>query len=52
MNLLYKKLILTGFLTVIILQLSGCGETVQGISKDTRRVGKGIKTIFTRESGN
>ena len=45
-----KRFILVVFLMVVILQLSGCGETTQGISKDWGRVGKGIKTIFIRDS--
>ncbi len=50
MNLFCKKLILAVFLTVLILQLSGCGETVHGIGKDVQRVKEGIKTIFVRDS--
>lgn len=49
MNLFYRKLILAVFLMVVIFQLCGCGETIQGIGKDTRRMGKGVKTIFIRE---
>ena len=49
MNLFCKRFILIVFLTVVILQLSGCGETFHGVGKDLNRVGKGIKTIFTRE---
>lgn len=29
--------------------LSGCGETVHGVVKDTGRIGKGVKTIFFRD---
>jgi len=50
MNLSCKKLVLVALLTIVLLQLSGCGETIHGISKDTQRMGKGIKTIFIRES--
>ena len=50
MNLFLKKMILTAFLAIIIFQLTGCGETVQAIGKDVRRMGKGVKTIFIRES--
>ena len=45
-----RKTIVLIFLAIIILQLSGCGETIQGIGKDVRRVSKGVKTIFIRES--
>ena len=30
--------------------LSGCGETITGAAKDVRRVGKGIKSIFFKDS--
>ena len=30
--------------------LSGCGETITGAAKDVKRVGKGIKTIFFKDS--
>lgn len=49
MLLLCRKIIVLVFLAIIILQLSGCGETVQGIGKDVRRVGKGVRTIFIRD---
>jgi predicted small secreted protein len=49
MFLLCRKVIVLVFLAIIILQLSGCGETVQGVSKDVRRVGKGVRTIFIRD---
>lgn len=29
--------------------MSGCGETLTGLGKDVRRVGRGVKTIFVRE---
>ena len=29
--------------------LAGCGETVHGMVKDTRRIGTGIKTVFIRD---
>ncbi len=43
------------FLIVVILlsfcfTLLGCGETLQGVGKDSRRMGKGVKTIFFRQS--
>lgn len=49
MDSFYKKSILSIVLTVILLQLSGCGETLHGVGKDWGRVGKGVKTIFIRE---
>lgn len=30
--------------------LAGCGETVNGLSKDLKRVGKGIRTVFVRDN--
>ncbi|MFH1791825.1 MAG: hypothetical protein ABH885_07590 [Candidatus Omnitrophota bacterium] len=29
--------------------LAGCGETLTGMSKDMKRVGKGVKTVFFRD---
>ncbi|MCK4852557.1 MAG: hypothetical protein KAS86_05510 [Candidatus Omnitrophica bacterium] len=29
--------------------ITGCGETVTGMIKDTKRIGTGIKTVFVRE---
>lgn len=50
MGLFYRRLILVALLTILVLQLSGCGETLQGLGKDTTRMGKGIRTIFIRDS--
>lgn len=36
-------------LLISISFLAGCGETLHGVVKDTRRIGGGIKTIFVRE---
>ncbi len=30
--------------------LTGCGETITGAARDVKRVGKGIKTIFFKDS--
>ncbi len=49
MKLFLKKLVFTVFLVTVMFQLSGCGETVSGIGKDARRIGKGVKTIFVRD---
>ena len=46
----FIKAVYVLFLLVIIAQLCGCGETLQGIGKDARRVGKGVKTIFIRDN--
>ncbi len=29
--------------------IAGCGETVNGVVKDTKRIGAGVKKIFVRE---
>ncbi|MFA6636127.1 MAG: hypothetical protein WCV56_03290 [Candidatus Omnitrophota bacterium] len=29
--------------------LAGCGETVHGMVKDTRRIGGGVRKVFIRE---
>ncbi|MBD3425936.1 MAG: hypothetical protein GF409_01740 [Candidatus Omnitrophica bacterium] len=45
MNRLYSLvaiLVITAF-------LAGCGETVNGMIKDTKRIGKGVKTVFVRD---
>ncbi len=33
-----------------LIVLAGCGETVRGVWKDTKRVGYGVKTIFVSDS--
>ena len=50
MKLISIRLVLVIFMIALFLQLCGCGETIQGIGKDARRMGKGVKTIFIRES--
>jgi len=50
MDLFLKRSIMIVFLMVVLLQLSGCGETFHGVGKDWGRVGKGVKTIFIRDS--
>jgi predicted small secreted protein len=50
MRQLCKKAALVLILIFFCLELSGCGETVQGVKKDAQRMGKGVRTIFIRES--
>ena len=50
MDFSLKKIILLALLGILVLQLVGCGETVQGIKKDAQRMGKGVRTIFIRDS--
>lgn len=43
----YFYLIMIIFLEIIF--SSGCGETVQGVSKDAHRIGRGVRTIFVSD---
>ena len=45
-----KKLTIAVFMFIVLLQLSGCGETLHGVGKDWGRMGRGVKTIFVRDS--
>ena len=40
-GLVVSLLLITAF-------LAGCGETVNGMVKDTKRIGSGVKHIFIR----
>ena len=42
--------ILAAALIILTAALAGCGETFTGMSKDVKRVGKGVKTIFFRDA--
>lgn len=44
-----KNAILALLMVVIVMTLSGCGETVSGVGKDVNRMGKGISTFFFRQ---
>ncbi|MBN1872212.1 MAG: hypothetical protein JW800_06545 [Candidatus Omnitrophica bacterium] len=50
MSVFLKKIVFASVLVVVCFELSGCGETVQGIRKDAQRMGKGVRTIFIRDS--
>ncbi len=50
MNMLCQRVIAVIFFLILFLQLSGCGETVHGVKKDAHRMGRGIRTIFIRDS--
>ena len=43
------RIYLLAVFLIIIFLVSGCGETIHGVAKDTGRVAKGVKTIFFRE---
>jgi len=36
-------------LIAICIVLSGCGETISGVQKDTVRMGKGVSTILFKQ---
>ena len=44
-----KKIISGINLVFVISFFIGCGETVKGAKKDTKRVGRGVKTIFKND---
>jgi predicted small secreted protein len=44
-----RRLIPAISLIVLAGFLAGCGETVHGMVKDTRRIGSGVKKVFIRE---
>ncbi len=44
-----KKNISLFILVILVFFASGCGETVNGVVKDTKRIGSGIKKVFVRE---
>ena len=44
-----KKIFSFVSLIIIVAFLVGCGETVNGAIKDTRRIGSGVKKVFVRE---
>ena len=45
-----KKMFLVFIIISFSLALTGCGETLNGLSKDVSRMGRGVKTIFVRDS--
>lgn len=44
-----RKLLSIISLIMIAAFLAGCGETVNGMVKDTKRIGGGVKKVFIRE---
>ena len=47
-----KKIISFLILICFCLTLVGCGETISGIGKDASRMGRGVKTIFIKDSSD
>jgi predicted small secreted protein len=45
---------LTAFIVAVSFCLisTGCGETISGAGKDISRMGRGVKTIFVKESND
>jgi len=44
----YVKLILA--LVFVAFAAGGCGETLNGMARDVKRVGRGVKTVFFRDA--
>ncbi len=44
-----KKIISLVSVVLFVAFLAGCGETIHGAVKDTKRIGSGVKKIFVRE---
>ncbi|MFC1644352.1 hypothetical protein ACFL5C_03460 [Candidatus Omnitrophota bacterium] len=44
-----RKVVSFVSLLLLIAFIAGCGETVNGMIKDTKRIGTGVKTVFIRE---
>ena len=44
-----RKAISIVALVLLVSFLAGCGETVQGAVKDTKRIGSGIRKVFVRD---
>jgi predicted small secreted protein len=44
-----KRIAFVISLLLLISLLAGCGETVNGVVKDTKRIGSGIRTVFVRD---
>ncbi|MCK5451082.1 MAG: hypothetical protein KAI70_04890 [Candidatus Omnitrophica bacterium] len=43
---------IAALISIIMLMsfLAGCGETINGVVKDTRRIGGGVRKIFVKDS--
>lgn len=47
-----KKITTFFILICVFVILAGCGETISGVGKDASRMGRGVKTIFIRDSSD
>lgn len=36
-------------MSLLVITIAGCGETVSGIGKDASRMGRGVSTFFFRQ---
>ncbi|MFH1411177.1 MAG: hypothetical protein ABIG55_00805 [Candidatus Omnitrophota bacterium] len=44
-----KRIASLAAVLLIMSFLAGCGETVSGMVKDTKRIGSGVRKVFVRE---
>ena len=44
-----KKYVSIMAMILLVSFLAGCGETMNGVVKDTKRIGSGVKKVFVRE---
>ena len=44
-----KRVMVLISLIILVSFLSGCGETVHGAVKDTKRIGQGIRKVFVND---
>ena len=44
-----KMFVVVALLSLTALLVTGCGETIHGMVKDTKRIGGGVKSIFVSE---
>ena len=44
-----KRFVQATSLALLVVFLAGCGETVNGMVKDTRRIGSGVHKVFVRD---
>lgn len=47
-----RRWIALAVLVLVCINIIGCGETVSGAGKDIRRVGKVVRTIFSRDAAD
>ncbi|MGD2278620.1 MAG: hypothetical protein PVH45_00820 [Candidatus Omnitrophota bacterium] len=45
-----RRIICLISLLLVIAFLAGCGETIRGAVKDTKRIGEGVRKVFVSDS--